>query len=298
MCCYLSTVYSTIAKANLRAPSPDGSFTSDVDEVVYHNTPMKPARPAPPTPANNAKELNEYQDVITVKAEDKNKTSSSRRPPPPKPMNWGEELEAVAKSLSQDLSPVPIKEEPQPSPLAVKLRPVPPGKPRSTGPPEPPTKPHSARPSTSPREKPLSFGLPVPPTKPHTSGPPAPSTKPRSAGPPAPPEKPQTKGPTVPPNKPVPSTKPKPQVLPRHVGHGSSSDGLSPGVSPKPKLKPQVPTKPGARDEGTSVPVSVAKFGEHVASLHADGNTGFSRQYNVSRGEQKESWGTAGGREE
>ena len=240
---------------------------------------LKPVRHAPPVPAKK-QEQTENQEISTKAVEESVKSKPVRRPPPPKPTPWGVEVPPTDNSFT----PQAVQAEPpvKPVPLA---RSVPPPKPKEDHQPQ-----QQQQQQPSPAKK-----KPVPP------------------------EKPQSRMPPVPPSKPVsstaPITKPKPLVLPKPTGITNGGDGppsagyhSTPEVAPKPKLKPRVPAKPtnvgsgGGEEvmEEASVPVPVAKFGEHVASLHSDSNTGFSLQYDVSRDGQSEGggWGVAGGREE
>ena len=327
----LLLVYSTVVKAVVRrAPSPANSFTSDnggyrnvgsgtavgakAESNHYDDTlNLKPTRRAPPVPVK-APEKTEDREVKEKNAGKEthipgyeNAGKATRRAPPPKPVFVGEE-----ENTSTSFSPSYKKEEegqrmqlPPVSPAAVKLRPAPPTKPKSTEPPPPPTKPQKSGPLVPPT-KPKFTEPPAPPAKPKQSDPPVPPTKPQLTGPPAPPNKPKLTGPPPPPTKPQTAppapTKPKPQVQPKPPGVAANDapSTTSPGVAPKPRAKPRVPAKSQLAgltadelEEDSSVPVSVGKFGEHVASLHADGNTGFSREFNVSRGDQrgKKGWG-------
>jgi hypothetical protein len=318
-------VYSVVHKPPVRHAD---SITSDGEENTYHDVSMgvgaaaetnhyddtmqlKPTRHAPLAPQEPSKEKEQVSDK---KPAYENIAKPSRRAPPPRPVIVGEETHTATFFSPTYEKPGEEKEKtipqlPQVSPAAVKLRPAPPAKPKSTepptqpakpqssGPPAPPIKPQSSGPPAPPI-KPQSSGPPAPPTKPQSSGPPAPPAKPQSSGPPAPPAKPQSSGPPAPPNKPkftgpptkpqasaTAPTKPKPQVQLKPAGIANDSGTpSSPSKTPKPKVKPRVPAKPFAADgefeQDSSVPIPVGKFGEHVASMHADGNTGFSREFN------------------
>jgi protein tyrosine phosphatase len=255
-----NAVYSTVDKSRSspRPPSPAHSFTSETEVNHYSNADelgnpvrLKPIRHAPPVPAKK-QEHKENQEITTRAAEEDGK-SKPRRPPPPKPTHWGVEEPPTPSSFT------PQPQAVQPAPAA---KPVPPIK---------PTKPKEDH---QPLQQQQQQHQPSPAKKR-----------------PVPPEKPQSRGPPVPPSKPVstsaPATKPKPLVLPKPMGIGdgpSTASHSTPEVAPKPKVKPRVPSKPtnvggDGEEEGASVPVPVAKFGEHVASLHSDGNTGFSQQF-------------------
>ena len=241
---------------------------------------LKPTRRAPPTPGEPL-EPGKDKEVRDEKPGYENTGKPPRRTPPPKPVIVGEEENtSTTFSPSHEKAREEVKGQPQlpqVSPADVKLRPTPPAKPKSTEPPAPPSKP-----------KPYENAVPA--TKPPSTGPPAPPTKPKLNAPPPPPTKPQASN---------PPTKPKPYVHAKPAGLASSKP-TSGDPPPKPKGKPRVPAKPGSRggdegetEKGSSVAVPVGKFGEHVASLHADGNTGFSQEFNVSGGGQrgKGGWG-------
>ena len=286
------------------------------DDTLSFKSSRRPAPGKPPQEADHvAQEVKEKSGY-----ENTGGSKPTRRAPPPAPLIGGE-VESTL-TIFAPLQDQPKKEEegkvplPQMSSVAdVKLRPTPPAKPpKSAEPPAPPAKPKSSEPPPPPSTKPKQSEPPAPPTKPQSTGPhvspykakltgpPPPPTKPQSSPLPVAPYKPKSNAPPPPPAKPqtgaaTPVTKPKPHVQPKPVElvTAAGSDTLTnttPGVAPKPKLKPRIPAKPSAAsgggggefEESPSVPVSVRKFGEHVASLHADGNTGFSQEYNVSRG--------------
>ena len=294
-------VYAQVSKPSPRASSPDNSFISEDGIDTYANINefgrvnldidmvLRPSRRAPPIPPNKS-EPDERQEntgryevsasphaVGGGRAEEGSRVRDatpqrpSRRPAPPKPKAWGAEGEETEPENNSHfnipkLRPVPPTKpkEDQPSPLAVQLNPVPPGKSQLQKPPAPP-----AKVNTPPMRPPI----------PHTNDrdkPPTLSSRPNTAG---------------------PGTKPKPKPVVRPPGvAGANPTHLAPSPAPKPKVKPRIPAKPAggsAVEEGASARVPVAMFGEHVASLHTDNNAGFFQQYDVSRGGRR-----VGGREE
>ena len=234
----------------------------------------------------------------------------------------------------------PTKPKPEEPPIAaVKLKPTPPAKPTaasvSGGPeeppiaavklkPTPPAKPTAASVSGGP-EEPLIAAVklkPTPPAKPTAASvsggpeePPIAAVKLK----PTPPAKPTAAsvndgGKPQPPSKPastlqadlggLPKPKPRPAPAPRQAAEVQSHPA-SPG--PKPLAKPRVPAKPLGGPGGVangdvveSAPVMVEKFGDHVASLHANNNAGFLYQYDVRKSggrEERRKSGRKGGRE-
>ena len=275
----------TVSKA--KPVPPVKPKPEDLDTVVTVSK-AKPVPPVKPKPED-------LDTVVTV--------SKAKPVPPVKPKP--EDLDTVV-TVSKAKPVPPVKPKPEDLDTVVtvsKAKPVPPVKPK----PEDLDTVVTERKLKSPPVKPTAIATnegskPQPPIKPKVDTvttasimklvplvKPIPSTTSDNSKP-HPPAKPSFTLPPAESGGSLAHTKPKPRPAPRApVAVEEVQERQPPSHPPKPVTKPRVSAK--RVDEGGSVAdggkreetrVSVKKFGEHVASLHADYNDEFINQFDVS----------------